>query len=247
MPGSSLVSAAKRGAIVGEATTGSGWSVGNVIGTLKGMGLSPQKVDSDKDESLRLIALRDPASALNFGCIYDTAPSGGIDQLGMICILPAPGLKADRAVEIDAQLPMATAFLEGGDLWVYADFNTARAFTGAFFEAQTNFYLNDMRTAWQLVARGPAMSLKAAEKLVGLSRRRGREAAMLKALANGDDRPSRMATPPATASSGPDTRHARSSSLGEPAHRSMPCPKCRGSGKGVFRPCRPCKGTGLVR
>ena len=212
---------------------GTGWSVGNIFAVLKGMELFPRVIQGEPDEPLQLIALNDTVSDLNFGCLYDPDGSDRLRHLAMVCIIPAAHLTEDDVKRIDARLPMATAFLERGAVWVYAELNTTINFTQAFFTAQVEFYLTDMRTALQLMTMGSQMSMEPAEVMVGLARRRGPSAPMIQALANMEQAPQHLTStavePQKTYSAG------------------NVCPKCNGSGKGLFGRCRACKGTGLAR
>jgi len=210
---------------------GGGWTVGNIFSTLKNMGLSPKAIEAEGDEDLHLIALADPATTLRFGCLY--APDGGdeLKDLALVCIIPAPNMTEADAAQINNRLPVAAAFLERGALWIYAELNTAIGYTNEFFSAQVELYLKDMRLALQLMQGGVGMSMKAAEVMVGLSRRRGDQAPMIRALSNVTKPPADKLSPPA----------------GQTFANQKLCENCKGSGKGFFGVCRSCKGTGLAR
>ena len=223
-----------------DTVTGHGWTVSNIVSTLRELDLSPQPLEPEPDEDLRLVALADPASGLRFGCFYVPGAGDRMEALGMICMIPAAHASEDDAARIDRALPMAAAFLEAGDLWVYAEFNIAVRFTRAFFQTQVEFYLRDMRTALQMLASGAGMSLQAARLMRGIARRKGAQSPMIRALSNGGGRMGGRGRRPTPLSGD------AASSVYAAAPKGH-CPDCRGSGKGLFRPCRPCKGTGLVR
>lgn len=212
---------------------GTGWTVGNIFSVLKRMGLSPHAVQGEPDEPLQLIALKDPVSTLNFGCLYDPDSVERLRHLAMVCVIPAPHMTEDEAEQINARLPVAAAFLERGALWIYAELNTSMNFSEAFFTAQVEFYITDMRTALQLLAAGSRMSMEPAEIMVGIARRRGAKAPMVRALANVEGTARALET---------------KSSAQQKTHSSRSvCPKCNGSGKGFLGRCRACHGTGLAR
>ncbi|MEM9839736.1 MAG: hypothetical protein AAF830_11360 [Pseudomonadota bacterium] len=222
-----------------QSRTGAGWTVGNIFSSLRELGLSPTMIEPDADDPFRLIALYDPASTLKFGCLYEPGAGDHVQMIGLLCILPAPQMSVDDVMAIDRRLTMATAMLQDGHLWIYAELNIAPTFSHALFDAQMNFYLADMRTALQMMMMGDAMTYKAAEAMKRISKSRGLKSPMVSALTNkGQERPS-LASPRAAMAAAQEVK----SSLRPASH----CPKCKGSGRGLFGRCRHCDGTGLVR
>ncbi|MEM1409431.1 MAG: hypothetical protein AAGG79_01650 [Pseudomonadota bacterium] len=204
------------------------------------MGLTPQKVGAEDDAPFRLLALRDQVTSLNFGCLYQLARADKIDLLAFVCILPAPQLSEDDAQKINARLPMAVAFLEGEDLWVYGEVNIETRFSIDLFKAQVEFFLTDMRTALQMVRGGDALSLAPAEALISLARQHGTRSPMVHALSNTerDQRPSKQRTNQARSGGQPTTPRQTFST-------KQVCWTCNGTGRRWLRECRACGGSGF--
>lgn len=229
----------REGQIVQAGMAGTGWTVSNIFSSLRELGLAPTAVEPEGPDTLRLIALYDPASTLKFGCLYEAGRGDAISMIGMLCILPAPHLSREDVMGIDQRLAMATAFLEDGQLWIYAELNISPTFTRALFETQVDFYVNDMRTALQMLMSGEAMTFKAADAMKQIARQRGMASPMVRALMNkGEDRPSRSRA---------QSPVAVMAAAQAPKRPATHCPKCKGSGRGLFRSCAECGGMGLVR
>lgn len=204
------------------ATTGPGWSGSRVYSVMERMGLRPQRMEPEAGDDLRIIAGVDLASQLTFGAIYFAEPGDGMSYLSLIALIPAEGLSEAAAKRIDARLSIATAFIDEGHLCIFAELNTAPAFTEDYFRAQVDFFLSDLRLGAQLLFGAGDMSFRAVQAFKAVRQRRGDGSPMVRALLNGGDREVFSAS-------------------------AETCPRCGGSGKRMLRPCRECFGTGEKR
>lgn len=208
------------------ASAAQGWEPGSLINVLRTMGLSPQATEPEPGDDVRIIAAHDAASRLNFGVIYLVGPGGAMNDLSLICAIPDAGGSEEKAAAIDARLAIASAFFEDGLVWIFAELNTARPFTEAFFRAQVTFYLGDMRMALQLLEGADAPSMRAMRAFLGIRQRRGLASPMVRALSNAPGMERAQRQPPVIS--------------------AAPCPRCRGTGRLFLRPCGDCAGSGAA-
>lgn len=206
--------------------SGEGWTASNVTSVMARMGLEPELLDPMPGNDLRMIAAADPVTGMRFGAVFMAAEKGRVSNLGFVSVLPAPRLSPEGAEAINAQLPMALAFLEEGDLWIYAELDTTGRFAEDFFKVQTNFYLTDMRTALQLLAGSGEMNFMAMNAFRALRNQGAQGEEVFMRLSNRDPEAER-----------PSRRPVQS-------FAAEACPKCKGSGRKMFRDCSACGGSG---
>lgn len=204
----------------------SGWNADNLVQVLKGLGLFPQRTTPEPGDDVRIIVAHDPATALNFGVLYLAGPEETMNELSLICVIPAPSLDTEAAAAINARLQMASAFLEDNQLWVYAELNTSQPFAAKFFQAQVEFFLRDVALSVQLLMNSGGLSLKAARAFLSIKDKRGADAPMVRALSND------------VAISRREERTAVHTAAAEF------CLRCGGTGRLLLRACGDCGGSG---
>lgn len=208
---------------------GADWTVSNLVGTFRAMGLTPQLVDPEPGADLRMIAVHDPAAHVNFGAIYQAAERETVRELAFLCMLPCIGLTEERAREIGEKLAISVVFLEEGQLWIYAEPDQSRDFTEAGFRTQVGFYISDVRMAVQLLTSSSALAGRTMAAFKDLKLRRGVDAPMVRALSND-----------------PDDRTHRANRAGRMLDAGKTCRRCGGTGRRFLSKCGICDGKGRI-
>lgn len=226
---------------------GDGWTASNIVDAMISMGLSPEVGEATADDPVRIIAAQDPVTGYGFAVIYMAEPSGGGSNFSFLTLIPANNLSDQAAASINARLATATAFIEDGFLWIYAELDTSRPFSRKYFGTQAEFYLADLRLALQLFISSTQMNFTAAKAFRSTMQRQGAENPIFAKLRNehvgadaahGRPAPTPMPNPAAETALEPAPVQSFSSEA---------CPRCDGSGKRLFRPCKACYGSGEVR
>ena len=221
-----------------------GWTPSNFISALSDMGLSPEANEPSSEDQLGVISVEDPATRFGFALIYMWTPGGGAREPSFLTLMPAPHMSPEDAAAISARLAASHAFTEDGYLWIYAELDTSRPFTAKLFRAQTELYLQDMRLALQLFVQSTRMTMVAAKAFHQRLRSGLADDVLIQRLRNDD------ALLGWTRGHFGDQEREIQPRRSEPEIKSLTseaCPRCKGSGKRMFRPCKECFGSGELQ